>query len=375
MFLRFWHYLIIVLGLAAFQLPAEEITKEITIHSSIAKKELIFHVTLPSGYKSDGSTHYPAFYTTSGKSRLQVLKTQVSWLSHVSFAPLPQSFFISLPSIEADKFTKASGSLYSLTTQVYEKEVIPYIDKHYRTKPYRVIEGFSSNANQLLSILIDKPQLFNAYMIFSPALGLDKSNLVEKLLSNKVDSRYQYRSIYLSLGSFEENRVSFEKIQNHLSAWPTSNINGLEVTTEDLSHMNYLAAPVLGLINAAENIFSDQKPEAALFEKTGVPGIKQHFFQLHKKYGYELDTSNTIIDLGFHYANIKQFIKAEDALNTLINQSPENIIYLVRLSEILLQGNNSEKAKRTLTVALKHAKNQKNTEATGYIQSKLAALN
>jgi tetratricopeptide (TPR) repeat protein len=299
----------------------------------------------------------------------------VKWLSHVSFAPLPQVFFISLPSINADKFTKASGSLYSLTTQVYEKEVLPYIDKHYRTQPYRVIEGFSSNANQLLSIFIEKPQLFNAYMIFSPSLGLDKSNLVGKLLSQKVDNRYQYRSLYLSLGSFEDNKVPFYTIKNHLENWSALNIKGLEVIAEDLSHRNYLTAPVVGLTNAAEKLFSDRQPKAALFEKIGLSGVKQHFVQLHQKYGYEIDAGNTIVDLGFYYAKMKKFTKAEESLSTLITKSPENIIYLIRLSEIQQQGGNNEKAKATLTIALKHAKTQKNVEAKSYIESRMTTLN
>lgn len=375
MFIRFLYCVFIAWGLTAFQLQAEEVTEELTIYSNIAKQDLIFHITLPSNYESEGVTRYPSFYTTSGQSRLDVLKTKVKWLSHVDFAPLPQVFFISLPSIKADKFTKASGSIYSLTTQVYEKEVIPFIEKKYRTQPYRIIEGFSSNANQLLSIFTDKPQLFNAYMIFSPALVLDKSGLVNKLLAQKADSRYQYHSLYLSLGSFEENRPIFEKIQNHLATWSSSNIKGLEVITEDLSHRNYLSSPVIGLTNAAEKIFSDRQPDAKLFEKTGVTGVEHHFGQLNAKYGYKLDANNTLVDLGFHYAKIEQFEKAEKTLNTVINKSPENIIYLVRLAEIQQQGGNNNKAKKTLTLALKHAKNQKNIEAKGYIESKISDLN
>jgi predicted alpha/beta superfamily hydrolase len=375
MFLKFSYCVFFVWGLAAFQIQAEEITKEITIHSNIVQQDLTFQITLPSNYKSEGTTRYPAFYTTSGKSRLAVLKTQVSWLSHVGFAPLPEVFFISLPSIEADKFTKASGSLYSLNTQVFEKEVLPYIEKHYRTQPYRLIEGFSSNANQLLSIFIEKPQLFNAYLIFSPALGLDKSNLVEKLLKQKANHRYQQRSLYLSLGSFEENKTPFKKIHKHLSTWSTSNTKGLKIITEDLSHRNYLTAPVVGLINAAEQIFSDRQPEAKLFKNTGVAGVEQHFVKLHQKYGYKLDFDNTIVDLGFYYAKIKQFTKAEEALNTVIRKSPENIIYLVRLSEIQQQEGNSIKAKKTLTIALKLAETKSDAEAISYIESRMTALN
>jgi predicted alpha/beta superfamily hydrolase len=375
MFLKFLYCVVIFLGLTAFQSQAEEVTKEITIHSDIAQQDLTFHITLPRHYQSNGDTRYPALYTTSGKSRLEVLKSQVKWLSHVGFAPLPQVLFISLPSINADKLTSASGSLYSLTTKIYEKEVIPYIEKNYRTHPYRLIEGFSSNANQLLSIFIEKPQLFNAYMIFSPALGLDKSNLIENLLTKKTDNSYQYRSLYLSLGSFEENRPLFGKIQNQLKTWSASNITGLEILTEDLSKKNYLSAPIVGLTNAAEKIFSDRQPNAELFVKTGIVGIEQHFKKLHLKYGYELDPSNIIVDLGFYYAKIKQFTKAEEALNTVIIKSPKNIIYWIRLSEIQQQAGNNEKAIKTLKIALEHAQNKNDIEAISYIESRVASLN
>jgi tetratricopeptide (TPR) repeat protein len=374
MLFRFSLYIFIIWALSVGQLQANELTEEVTIYSKIAQQDLTIQITLPSGYKSKIKAHYPSFYTTSGRSRLEILKEQVGWLSHVGFAPLPEVLFISLPFIKGDKFTKASGSLYSLTTQVYEEEVIPYIEKKYRTQPYRIIEGFSSNANQLLSIFLDDPELFNAYMIFSPALSLDKSKLVDRLLSQKASSRYQQRSLYLSLGSFEENRMAFEQIQNHLFTWPQSKVKGLEVITEDLSHRNFLAAPIIGLTNAADRIFSDLHPNAKLFDKTGIEGVQKHFAQLHKKYGYKLSADNTIVDLGFYYANKKQFIKAEKTLNTLILKSPQNLIYMIRLSEIQQQGNSIDKAKKTLKLALNHAKTQKDMEAIGYIESRIETL-
>jgi tetratricopeptide (TPR) repeat protein len=227
----------------------------------------------------------------------------------------------------------------------------------------------------LLSIFIEKPQLFNAYMIFSPALGLDKSNLIENLLTKKTDNSYQYRSLYLSLGSFEENRPLFGKIQNQLKTWSASNITGLEILTEDLSKKNYLSAPIVGLTNAAEKIFSDRQPNTELFVKTGIVGIEKHFKKLHLKYGYELDPSNTIVDLGFYYAKIKQFTKAEEALNTVIIKSPKNITYWIRLSEIQQKAGNNEKAIKTLKIALEHAQNKNDIEAISYIESRVASLN
>jgi len=371
---RFLYFSLLVWALSAFQVQAREVTKEVTINSKIAQQALTFHITLPSNYQSDGTSRYPVFYTTSGNSRLNMLKAQVDWLSHVGFAPLPQLFIVSLPSVEADKFTKASGSLDTLVTQVYEKEIIPYIDKHYRTQPYRIIEGFSSTANLLLSIFLEKPQLFNAYLIFSPSFGLDKSNLVTRLLAKVPDKDYRYRSLYLSLGSFKDNKAPFEQVQKHLASWSNEGITGLDIITEDLSKKNYLSAPVIGLANAAEIIFSDRQADASLFEKTGISGVKQHFRELHHKYGYELSADSTIVDLSFYYAEIKQFEKAETTLNTLITKAPNNIIFRVRLSEIQQKANQIESAKHTLTTALIHANTQKDAEAISYIESRLIAL-
>ena len=72
----------------------------------------------------------------------------------------------------------ASGENTPLTIKVLQKEILPYIEREFKTQPFRIIEGFSTSANLPLGILAQAPALFNAYISISPALILDKSELL-----------------------------------------------------------------------------------------------------------------------------------------------------------------------------------------------------
>ena len=58
---------------------------DIDIDSKITKQKLSVKVSLPLGYENTPDKHYPVFITTAGGSRIDSLRSQVKWLSHVDF--------------------------------------------------------------------------------------------------------------------------------------------------------------------------------------------------------------------------------------------------------------------------------------------------
>ena len=79
--------------------------EEIEINSKIAKHTLKFELTLPNSYESWSSKKYPVLITTAGQSRVDVLRAQVDWLSHVNFAPIPEVILITMPRDQSERRT------------------------------------------------------------------------------------------------------------------------------------------------------------------------------------------------------------------------------------------------------------------------------
>jgi len=60
-----------------------------------------------------------------------------------------------------------------------ETELIPYIDKTYRTHPFRLLEGHSLGGLFTASTLLEKPEILQGFIIMSPAFwwnGVHQSN-------------------------------------------------------------------------------------------------------------------------------------------------------------------------------------------------------
>ena len=64
-----------------------------------------------------------------------------------------------------------------------ENELIPYIDKNYRTETSRTLAGHSLGGLLTLNSYMDKNSVFNAYISIDPSIWWN-----EEIMKNKVDS-------------------------------------------------------------------------------------------------------------------------------------------------------------------------------------------
>ena len=96
-----------------------------------------------------------------------------------------------------------------------EKEVIPLIEKNYRTKPYRIFAGHSYGGLTVVYSFTSRPHLFNAYIAASPTLGFH-NNYVIKEAKKRFEQKQNWNKImFLSLANergFKNSWNSFRKL-------------------------------------------------------------------------------------------------------------------------------------------------------------------
>jgi predicted alpha/beta superfamily hydrolase len=73
-------------------------------------------------------------------------------------------------------------------------ELLPYIEKKYRTVPFRIIAGHDTTAGFLNFFLYKDAPLFNAYISLSPELATDMENRIPERLSNTKQPVFYYQS-------------------------------------------------------------------------------------------------------------------------------------------------------------------------------------
>ncbi len=169
---------------AAVQAQAEGvITERITIHGKAlegnlegnpADRKLI--VYLPADYRSDAKKRYPVVYALHGYSiDNEKWTTEIKTPQTIdgAFASGVRDMIVVLP----DSRTVHNGSMYSssVTTGDFEsfvaKDVVGYIDAHYRTLPQREsrgLAGHSMGGYGTIRIGMKHPEVFGALYVMSP---------------------------------------------------------------------------------------------------------------------------------------------------------------------------------------------------------------
>ena len=134
-------------------------------------------------------------------------------------------------------------------------ELIPYIQKKYRTTSFKIIAGHDTTAGFLNSYLYKDQPLFNAYISLSPEL---KSGMVEQIperLAFMNQQIFYYQST--SDGDIKKEQKSIRDLDQLAKAIKKPNLN---YKFDDFKESNHYSLVLKSIPNALYQIFDAYKP-------------------------------------------------------------------------------------------------------------------
>ena len=162
-------------GSKVIQQTGYTIASKFSINSSILNEDRTFFVSLPESYDKSGST-YPVLLLLDGAQNLEHSVASARMLS--KWKGTPEVIIVAIPSINRVKdFTPTKDVSYANGSggadkfaMFIEKELMEFVDKHYRTHPFRILEGHSLGGLFAADQFLTQNSFYNAYIIISPAL-------------------------------------------------------------------------------------------------------------------------------------------------------------------------------------------------------------
>ena len=175
--------LIAMLAVAAMQDGGQsvEIARSYRISSRVLNETRVIDVTLPASYGTDSTRRYPVLIVLDGDVEQQIAATTARFYAETSqipelivvgvrntnrgrdFTPALQPDFPAPPEVPvaggADNFLDFVGD-----------ELVPYIDRHYRTAPLRVLVGHSLGGLFAIYTVGHRPTLFTGYIVMEPSV-------------------------------------------------------------------------------------------------------------------------------------------------------------------------------------------------------------
>ena len=181
-----------------------------SLSSKILEETKAYYVQLPRNYENSPNRSYPVAYILDGEVLLNSLYNVHEFYSG---GFMPEMILVGLSNsknrtfnLTTSKVTERFGMPYneptggaSAYTDFLEKELIPLIDKKYRTTGYRTLIGHSYGGLFTINTLLKRPHLFENYLAIDPSLDWDNQKLIKEAQEIFQGSDFKGKSVFMSL--------------------------------------------------------------------------------------------------------------------------------------------------------------------------------
>ncbi len=292
-------------------------------------EDRVIWVRTPQGY-DESKQSYPVLYLTDGPAHINEIGSTIDFL--VRNDRMPPLIVVGIANTDRTRDLTPThwdeknpdGTVTSDPTSggadrfldFIQTELMPEIDKRYRTATYRIFAGHSLGGLLAIHILITRPDMFHAYIAVSPSLQWDDQRTLHEAQRFFTDHAELNKTLFFSLGNEGDTPNpmgdGFNQLNQTLTANAPKDFHWASARYSDEDHgSTVLRAHYAGL----RTVFSDwQMPRD---HNTGLPvggleGIKKHYQELSARYGFQVTIpENSLNNLGYQLMGMK---KLDDAI-------------------------------------------------------------
>lgn len=249
----------------------EVITKYTEIKKIVSEEvddTFYIYIRLPKFYNDERET-YPVLYLLDGDIAFNMTTSIVRYLQYGQDIPNIITVGIGYGTMLNDNETNFRERDYSISkierfnksgggknfSNFLENELIPMIEKEYRTSDVRILNGYSLGGLAAINILLTKPDLFNKYIAGSPYLINDVDYLIK--MAVKTISFSDSKRIFISVGETED----IDNYQNPIIKMNTAlkSIENLELKFVRFEYGTHFTCPSEALTYGLKYVFDQMK--------------------------------------------------------------------------------------------------------------------
>jgi len=177
--------------------------KRDSINSEILKQNRKISIFLPEGYEK-GDAKYPVIYVLDATDRDQhtVPTARFLFLNN----KMPKAIIVGVLNIDrnhdflpdSSKNNAPTGGGADNFVKFFKDELIPQIDRKYRTEHFNVLVGHSYGGVFAMHALLSDPDLFDAYIAIDPSFWYKNQMQVKSAQTEFLKTKNWKKSIYIT---------------------------------------------------------------------------------------------------------------------------------------------------------------------------------
>ncbi|NQZ86023.1 MAG: alpha/beta hydrolase [Colwellia sp.] len=306
------------------------IGKTIEIESKTLNEKRIIQVHLPNAYRN-GDTRFPVLYLTDGPGHFSHTVGTMNFLANNG--RIPQMIIVGVANTDRtrdltpeiliskdERFQNGGGADTFLN--FFEQELIPYIEKNYRTQPYRVFSGHSFGGLFAINAFLTKPEVFNAYISVSPSLWWDDQRLINdaKVFFNKTKSLD--RTLFVTMAAEGERMIA--PYNEFVNVVKESKVKGLIFANKEFDDEDHGSTVLRSQYFALKQVWDGWNMPRETFTE-GLTAVQAHYKSIGTKFGFDVQVPEGIINnLGYNALGDEKFDKAIEVFSYNVKMYPNS---------------------------------------------------
>jgi hypothetical protein len=214
------------------------------------------------------------------------------------------------------------------------EEALPVVDATFRTRPFRILAGWSLGGLFTVDTLLSETPVFDAYLAVSPSLWWDDGWTLKQLQAGAFGTGpATSRQLVVTLGTAERDRGSMVAratagFMDHLESHPLAHVDAELVDIEGMGH-NF--SPKLAYFYGLATIFDDLALPASLYDE-GLAAIDAHYAALSERYKFTVDVPEDVYGtLGWRLFEAGRRDEAGQVFRTWAERHPESAVAVASL--------------------------------------------
>lgn len=226
-----------------------------TIESSKLGEERELKIQLPRGYHTNEDKSYPLFIVFDGDYLFEAVAGNVDYYSY--WEDMPEAIIVGVNQLDKrfdDCMYSEQNSLPIETGVAFFEfigmELIPYIERTYRTVNFRVAIGHGETANFINYFLLKSQPLFQGYIAVSPELAPNMLDYIPERLGKMQSKTFYY------LANTNNDSKSIKKMTETLNTdMSTLDNKNVLYNFDSFEGPSHYSVPTHALPKALESIF------------------------------------------------------------------------------------------------------------------------
>jgi predicted alpha/beta superfamily hydrolase len=280
------------------------IGERMRLRSALQGEEYPVMVHLPDSYGR--TTHaYPVLYVLDGDAHFHHASGVVAFLAQQQ--RIPEMIVVGIgntnrtrdltpPTDDAGMRANGAGGADRFL-RVLGEELIPEIERRYRTLDYRVLAGHSFGGLFALHAFTTRPEVFQSYVVISPSTWWNGQSLVNGVPGFLATRRDLRASLYITTGN--EGGEMLASAQRLAEILERDAPETVEWTFRHMPAESHGSIPHRTLYDGLETMFADLRIELDTTSRS-VADLERRYTQLSRKYGYTIPVTEPVINrLGY----------------------------------------------------------------------------